>query len=112
MNVEGFGIVIFIWLGLLWPFVVSIAFVASKGENITNRGRYFLLSVICGYGLAFFIGQALPVVLQATGLDDYLVEAGKRGQSLFKQIYNAALFLLIFIPQIVLSYALYKKYSE
>ena len=59
MDNCGLTCVLFIWIGFLWPIIVSSFYLNIRKKQIIAKGKYFLLSTIGGYilliGLNFLI---------------------------------------------------------
>lgn len=63
--------VLFLWVLFLWPVLLGGFYLVWKKGVITNKGRFFLVSVAAGYAVLVignFLGPALLFgVLKATG---------------------------------------------
>jgi hypothetical protein len=71
MNI-GWAGVVFLWVILLWPIILALAYIVWKKEALPNKLRFLLISVPVGY-LALFAGNILSGMLlsqfpEATGV--------------------------------------------
>lgn len=55
---------VFVWLMLLWPFVLSIIFVLAKRSRIQKKILFFIVAVIAGYAVMFVVNLVLGDVVR------------------------------------------------
>ena len=110
MSGCGTGCVIFIWVGFLWPVIISIAYLAFKTE-INKKGIYFLASTMAGYGMYIAI-NFLMVFLLRTFIDiEKITENGVNVEILANSLFWVSLFV-IFLPPVLSSHLLAKRFSN
>ena len=112
MNGCGIACVLFIWIIFLWPIIVSILFILIK--KINNKGKYFLISVSVGYIILIFC-NILIIFLSRKFLNiDELVKLVKNGTDLelLNNILGWTTSIILFLPPILFSYYLSKKYQK
>lgn len=55
---------VFAWLMLLWPFVLSTIFVLAKRRKIQKKILFFIVAVIAGYAVMFVVNLMLGDVVR------------------------------------------------
>lgn len=100
MDGCGLGCVIFIWVGLLWPVLVTLAFMATKGASISRKGKYFLASVFVGY-LLFIVGNVLAAWLARALIDTI--------QPVVTSVFLVTA-ILLYVPPVISTYFIAKRY--
>jgi len=71
MNGCGAACVLFIWVGFLWPFLVTSVYAVWKDKRIEKTGIFSLVSILAGY--AVMIGAEFlvtPILNNFVGLDE------------------------------------------
>ena len=100
MNNCGPICILFIWIGFFWPVIVSGFYLVIKREQITSKGKYFLLSTFGGYVL--FIGFNFLISYLARNFLEINSEEEMNTLVLITAI-------MLFIPPIIFSYVLSKR---
>lgn len=93
---------LFIWLGFLWPLIITSIYLITNKQQISSKGKYFLLSTFGGYAL--MIGFNFLIAFLANSFLD--INSGVEMKTL-----ALGTTIILFIPPMVLSHVLYKKYS-
>lgn len=101
MDGCGLACVIFIWVGFLWPVLVTFAFMAIKGASITRKGKYFIASVLVGY-LLYVVGNTFAAWLARSLIDTI--------QPVATSIFFVTA-LLLCVPPVISTYLIAKRYS-
>jgi len=109
MNGCGITCVLFIWITFLWPIIVSILFILIK--KINNKGKYFLISVSIGYIVLIFCNILITFLSRKFLNVDELVKNGT-DLELVSNILGWTTSIISFLPPIILSYYLSKKYQK
>ena len=105
MSGCGITCVIFIWVSFLWPVIVSGAYLTIK-QNIEKQGKYFLISTVLGYILLVssnFLVSYLAAILIKGGFTE--------GKELYVNPVIWLTVVLLYLPPVISSHALAKKYS-
>ena len=104
----GLGGVIFIWVGFLWPVIVTSLFTIFKNSAVRKRG-YFALSLFGGY-VSMFIGNFITVGFSNILTSSYLL--GNGGES-FEKYFSSSMsilgFIFIALPPIFIAFFVSKK---
>jgi hypothetical protein len=101
MNGCGPICILFISSVFLWPLIVSSFYLIIKREQITSKGKYFLLSTSGGYILLVAFNFLIGLFARNFLAPD----------SVNMKILAIATTVILLIPPVVLSHVLYKKYS-
>lgn len=103
MDNCGQACILFIWSGLLWPLIVPGFYLIIKRQQITSKGKFFLLCSFYGYvlliGCDFFIIFIARILL------------GPDSEVEMKTL-AMAITVILFISPIILSHVMSKKYSS
>ena len=95
--------ILFIWVGFLWPIIVSSFYLIIYKRQITAKGKYFLLSTIGGYvlliGLNFLISILARNFLEVDSDIDMNILAFSTT-------------IILFIPPVVFSHVLSKRIAN
>jgi len=109
MSGCGITCALFIWIGFLWPIIVSILFILIK--KMDNKGKYFLVSTSIGYVIFIFF-NFLIMFLSRKFIDvDEFIKNGT-DLELVSNIVGWITPIALFIPPIIFSYYLSKKYKN
>ena len=64
MDGVGTGGVVFIWIGFLWPFIVSSAYLVISKPS--RAGKYFLVSTAIGYVIMIGLNMVFVAIARNT----------------------------------------------
>jgi len=94
--------ILFIWAGFLWPVIVSGFYLIIKRDKIVSKGKYFLVSTFGGYILLIGFNFLISFIASSFLGPDSEVE--------MKTLVMVTT-MILFIPPVVFSHVLSKKYS-
>jgi hypothetical protein len=103
----GWGGVIFIWIGFLWPVIVTSLFMLLKSSAV-KKGSKFILSVAGGYA-AMFVGNFLAIGCAKVLTSDYLLgNSGASFEKYFGSLMNIVFILFMVLPPIGVAFYISK----
>jgi len=94
--------ILFIWSGFLWPLIVSGFYLIIKKQQIRSKGKFFLLSSLGGYVLLIGFNFLISFIARSF--------LGPESEVEMKTLAMVTT-MILFIPPVVLSHVLSKKYS-
>ncbi len=94
--------ILFIWNGFLWPLIVSGLYLIVKKQQITSKGKFFLLSSLGGYVLMIGLNFLISFIAKSF--------LGPNSEVEMKTL-AIVITMILFIPPVILSHVLSKKYS-
>ena len=97
--------IILLWTLFLWPIIVSSYYLILKKQQLTCKGKYFLVSSLVGYTLIIGASALINLLKSNTIVMEQLIRSTESQQALTWWIEAAILFL----PTIILSYILAKR---
>ena len=100
MDNCGLICILFIWIGFLWPIIVSGFYLIIRKKQITAKGKYFLLSTIGGYTL--FIGFNFLISFLARNFLEVNSDEGMK-------ILALTTTMILFIPPVIFGHVLFKR---
>jgi len=103
MDNCGLTCVLFIWIGFLWPIIVSSFYLIIRKKQIIAKGKYFLLSTIGGYVL--LIGLNFLISFFARNFLEVNSDIGMK-------ILAFSTTVILFIPPVVFSHMLSKRIAN
>ncbi len=107
MSGCGVACILYIWTLFLWPFIVPSGYIVFKGKQIISKGKFFLLSLLIGYALIIGVIVLMNYLKDNTEMNELLLNSTEIQQTLFWWFGTC----IMFLPTIVASHVLSKKYS-
>ena len=101
MNGCGVACVLFIWSVFLLPIIVSLTFLFIKKNKLKSKSKFFLLSTAIGYALLIGFNFLIGFVLRN------FIDSSNVNMNTLSMITT----ILLFIPPIISSYFLAKKFT-
>ena len=103
----GWGGVIFIWIGFLWPVIVTSLFTLVKSSAVKKSGN-FALSIAGGY-TAMFAGNFLALGCVKILTSDYLLgESGPSFEKYVSSSMNILFIVFMVLPPIAVAFYITK----